>query len=266
MAIEEVFEGGEARKLGTLEQPESALTMAWPTFPGPDGSPNPIPKPEWKESENSLFGVLRVSDQDGVGECAAAATAGAIEDSRLMAGLEQVELSAGDLYRRVCGGRDQGSLPEDNLKELMANGILPEAMCPFTDWKRNYDSTGETRGLYRGTEAWLLPTVEHIFTAVMMGFPVVGGYWHYNSDPTDSEGWMTKPGGRRGGHSVRFRDVVKRNGTWGLRFPNNWTVRWGVNGFGILPETRIAEGLQSFAFWALRAVTFTKVNLPPLRG
>lgn len=261
----EVHEGGEVRRLGLLEQPESALTLAWPTMFGPDGSPNPIEKSRWRPTSLESH-VLRIHDQNGVGMCASSGTVGAYEIAREIAGLEPIPFSAGDLYRRVSDGRDQGSLPEDNLKELMANGLVPETVCPYLDWRNNYDKTGAIRPVYRGLEAWVLPTTAHLATALMMGFSCEIGYWHHQSDPTDESGWMTHPTGRRGGHAVRAIGLVMRNGMVGFKFANSWRTTWGAGGIGILPETRVAEGLQSFSSWALRAPLSQSVNLPPLKA
>jgi hypothetical protein len=58
-----------------------------------------------------------VHDQDGVGQCNADATAAAAEYTRSVMGLDFVQLSAADLYDRINGGRDRGSLLEDALRE-----------------------------------------------------------------------------------------------------------------------------------------------------
>lgn len=261
----EVNEGGEVRRLGLLEQPESSLKTAWRVMGGPDGSPDPIPLEKW-EAVDLSFGVRSINDQDGVGMCASAGTQNTVEIARSIAGLPYVPLSAGDLYRRVCGGRDQGSLPEDNLTELMTNGIATVTDCPYLEWRREMPS--QARGRFKGLEAWRCPTALHVGTAVQLGFPVLIGYWHYQNDPVDPDGWMRRPSGGRGGHAVCVVGVANdANGNWGFRFENTWTRQWGKDGYGILPFSRVEAGCKAFQSWALRAVSDEGANFPaPVGG
>lgn len=262
--IIEVHEGGELRRLGLMEQPLASLKSSWQVQAGPDGKPDPIPLTDWTPTDLSV-GVRAVNDQDGVGMCASAGTQNTIEIARSLAGLPYVPLSAGDLYRRVCGGSDNGSLPEDNLTELMTNGIAPVSDCPYLEWRRNMPS--QSRGKYKGLEAWLCPTALHVGTAVQLGFPVLIGYWHHNSDPVGADGWMRQPSGGKGGHAVCVVGVVKdAAGNWGFKFENSWTRQWGKDGFGILPLARVEEGCRSFQAWSLRAVSDDGAGFPAPTG
>ncbi len=259
----EIQEAGEPRRLGLLEQPIGSLKVAWKVQAGPDGTPTPIPKSQWIDTDLSV-GVREIQDQDGVGMCASAATVNAVEVARSIAGLPYVPLSAGDLYRRVAGGRDQGSLPEDNLLELLSNGIAPLTDCPYLEWRREMPSA--SRQKFRGVEAWLCPTAAHVFTAVQLGFPVLIGYWHSSNDPVDADGWMTRPSGRRGGHAVLVVGTTSRSGEYGGKIENTWGVQFGKSGYAVLPESRVEEGCRAFQAWSLRAVVDEGGAMPPPVG
>jgi hypothetical protein len=78
-----------------------------------------------------------VHDQDGIGQCNPDATTAAEEFTRSVMGLDFVKLSAGDLYGRINGGRDQGSLLEDALAEMDARGVGTAATYGGTLWNRS---------------------------------------------------------------------------------------------------------------------------------
>lgn len=259
-----VDDGIESRKCGLLEQPLHTLKYAWPVLGASHDTPPLIPRSQWKS--HSLKTLNRaIADQNGVGMCASAASVNGLEIAREMAGLEYVPLSGGDLYRRVgVNGGDNGSLPEDNLRELIENGVAPVSDVPYLEWRRKFPS--QSRSMFKVTEAWLCPTVDHVVSAILHGFPVVGGYWHHNNDPVSNGGWMSSPSGRSGGHAVLWQGVVVESNRIGIEFENSWTSRWGFGGYATLPESRVAKGLQSFQAWALRATAQENGKMPPLRG
>jgi len=261
--IHEIHDGIEVRRLGLMEQPEHTLKYAWPVMAGPDGSPDPIPQADWKPVDLSPL-VLSIEDQNGVGMCAASGTANTASISRAIAGLGYVKLSAGDLYNRVCGGTDRGSLPEDCLSELLNEGIAPVSVNPYLSW-RSTRATAADRAPFKGLEAWRCPTASHVATALQMGFPVLIGYLHHDRDEVDRDGWLSNPRGGAGGHAVCAVGLVQRNGQWGIKYENSWTAQWGVNGFGILPLARVEEGCRMFQAWALRSVVAEGTGLPPLK-
>lgn len=257
-----IFEGGEDRRLGLLEQPRQTLTRAWPTFGGGDwDSPAPVPKSAWQPTDLSMWCPLP-EDQDGVGMCASSATETALTIARRLAGLVDPRLSAGDLYRRVCRGVDRGSLPEENLKELVDEGIATTLTVPYLDWRNDRQGAAAERARYRGTEAWLCPTAGHVAAAVMAGFPVLVGYFHHSQDAVSTDGWMSSPFGSRGGHAVCVVGLVQRAGEWGFKFLNSWGQTFGLKGYAVLPEWRVEEGCQVFQAWALRSAVAEPGDMP----
>lgn len=264
--LHELFEAGEVRRLGMLPQPRHTLTRAWSVYGGADwDAPAPLPRDQWRAVSLSAW-TPPINDQDGVGECASAATCNVYMTARAVAGLPHVPLSAADLYRRVCGGRDQGSLPEDNLKELISEGVATTKTVPYTDWRHEHPGAAEERALYRGLEAWLCPTAAHVVAALSDGFPVLIGYMHHDRDSVGTDGWMDAPAGRAGGHAVMAQSVVFRGKEVGIGFDNQWTTDWGIRGRAVLPLSRVEEGCRTFQAWALRCVLSESGDVPTPRG
>lgn len=260
-----VHHGGEDRKLGTLAPAAAGDPRHLKAVFGDVGTAKLIPRDQWRPvSLRGLFPAKR-KDQDGVGMCNCSATGEVVEGVRRLSGLPEVPLSAGDLYRRVCGGVDRGSLLEDALKEAMEVGIAPESVVPYLDWSRDHAGAGPLRGKYRILEALWCPTFDHIASALQQGFLVDLGVWWYGSDPVDQDGWLDDVGrAGRGGHALCQSGLVERNGKWGTEFPNTWGNSWGKDGWGVLPEGRVADGCKVFQAWACRGVVVDEAVVPPL--
>jgi hypothetical protein len=258
----EVIEGGEVRRLGTM-MPMTAVPDTLNDEFGTVGPAVMIQRADWKPVSYKQF-FPRIKDQDGIGQCNCSATGNVTEGCRRMAGgLSDVDLSAGDLYRRVSGGVDRGSLPEDALKELMKNGMAPTSAVPYLEWRKNNATADAERPKYKITEALWCPTFEHVASALQQGFLVDIGIWWYGSDPLDADGWLKPTGGRgRGGHAICCMELAKRGDQWGIGFVNSWGPQWGRAGFGIMPEQRAAEGCQVFTAWACRATLQESGNFP----
>jgi len=258
----EIVEAGEVRRLGTLV-PALRGPGPWPVFGTVDAG-RLIPRSQWRPvSLRSLF--PRIKDQDGVGMCNCSATGNVVEGCRRLANLPAVPLSAGDLYRRVSGGVDRGSLLEDALREMMAAGMAPESAVPYLDWRHDTPTADQVRSKYRITEAAWCPTFDHVASALQQGFLVDIGVWWYGSDPLDADGWLRDAGSRgRGGHAICACELAERNGRWGVGIVNSWGPAWGRGGFGVLPEARVSEGCQAFQAWACRTVVVEEAVVPPL--
>jgi hypothetical protein len=240
--------------------------LAWNTFGEQIGSPELIPERDWFEIDYCHL-ASPIMDQDGRNACCGFASTQIVEAERRQEGLDEVDLSPGDLYARINGGRDQGALLEDALEELMRNGISTRATVhPLTVYQNQIDprAAGE-RALYRMLEAWWCPTPQHVVSAVLRGFRVLGGVFWYDSDRPDSDGYLpTTEFGRRGGHAIPFFGVHKHRNQWWLGFPNSWGVGWGRRGWGYFPVGRLGDGSQNFGMWAMRSVVVPgKENAQP---
>ncbi len=246
------------RALGAkLEAPK----LKWKKF-GESQSTPLIPRDRWKPVDMSTF-LPPVHDQDGIGQCASSSACTVVEACRAQAGLPYVYLSAGDLYSRVNGGRDQGSMPEDNLNELVTNGVVPAANVPYIWNGRRYtdSATVTARKPYRIDEAYLCDSFEAMASALQQGFFIQEAIWWYDGDTPDSQGWLPARGsGSRGGHALAGYGLVQRNGTWGIQTRNSWGASWGSGGNCVIPESRFSFEFGSV--WACRSVYQTKSDFP----
>jgi hypothetical protein len=228
-----------------------------------DGPEQPLlPRSQW-EGFAALFGedhpalsVIGVADQGGVGMCNAAATAKALEFARWEQGLGMVRLSAGDLYHRICGGRDEGSTLEDGLAEA-GNGIATTQTCPYSRWQTSDLAAAAERADYKAEEFFLCPTFEHQFSAACMGFAVITGIpWYAEYNP-DSELWL--PPGRRsvGGHAIfgyaPAARTVRGKLQFGIRHLQSWGDSYGRHGRFVIPESAYESSIGGW--WAVRQVT-----------
>lgn len=249
----------EPRALGMrVEKPK----LAWKVYGEVPGT-KLIPRDQWQEVSLESY-LPPVHDQDGKGQCNASATGTAIETSREIGGMSYVELSAGDLYSQINGGRDQGSLLEDGLEVATRDGMAPSKLVPYVWNGRQYQTQAvkDARKQYRVVEAYLCPTFDHVASAIQQGFPVVVGIWWYDSYfRVDADGWLPRPSGNRGGHAITSYGLTKRGTQWGVSTRNSWGVAWGNGGNFVIPETAFdPNGISGY--WAVRSVVRTPEPFP----
>lgn len=250
-----IDESGVQRFLGNLE-PRNDLLKSWPVFGDVPETPM-IPRSQWDQHCRDPFQphpfLPPVADQDGIGMCNASATCTAIEYVRASKGLPHVQLSGGDLYMRICGGRDQGSLLEDGLAASMSGGVASTATVPYLDWRGENPGAAAERAKYRVLEAFLCPTFDHCMSAVIAGFPLITGIMWYSNYKPDADGWLPPPRGSAGGHAIFGFSPCKRGNQFGILHQNSWGTGYGRHGQFIIPET--AYGRQIGGWWCLRSVT-----------
>jgi|GEM_PF-1911640 len=233
--------------------------LAWTQFGSTQNTPL-IPREQWAKVDLS-WALPPVHDQQDKGQCASSAGSELVESCRKLAGLPHVYLSAGDLYSRVNGGRDEGSMLEDNLAELMTNGVAPASMVPYVwDGRRHADAAiVAERKKYRITEAYQCTTFDAVASALQQGFFVeVGMLWHDSDFTPGADGWLPDQGrGGAGGHALCAYGLAKRaDGRWALLIRNSWGSTWNGNGNVVIPETRFSSS-DVGGFFAVRAVVQT---------
>jgi hypothetical protein len=197
---------------------------------------------------------LRIRNQGSIGMCNCSAATGLLSTYRNLAGYGDCELSAGDLYRRICGGRDQGSMLGDALTELQSNGVCLVSDVPYQEWRKDSSPAAKaTAKRFRISEAYDCPTFEHLATALQCGFLVDLGVMWGSSWSVDADGWLPARAGRgAGGHALQGVGLLERGGKWGIKVANSWGPAWGVNGFGVIPESDFTGEFSDG--WAVRAV------------
>lgn len=218
----------------------------------------------WSRPDDNPF-LPPVHDQDGIGCCNASATVAGMEACRAMQGLPHVSLSAGDLYRRICGGSDNGSLLEDGLAESIRGGVASARTVPYLDWRRDHAGAADERRLYRVTEAFVCPTFEHVMSAALSGFYLISGVMWHDNYRIDGDGWLPKRGsGGGGGHAVLGYAPAERGGAFGVWHQNSWSADWGARGRCVFPEEMYRGPVGGW--WAVRAVVNEPGDTPGPRG
>jgi hypothetical protein len=205
-----------------------------------------------------------VHDQQQIGQCNAEAVTAAAEFTRAVQGLPYVRLSAGDLYGRINGGVDRGSLLEQGMAEAMRRGVGTAQTCG-TLWRPDMRQAGDDeRAGYRVLEAWQCPTFDHLLSAALSGFAIISGVLWYENYGLDGDGWLYRRGsGRVGGHALMSYRPAMRHGQYGLWTLQSWGEGWGLRGRFVLPE--VAYG-QEIGGWAVREVTMEAGYLPAIGG
>lgn len=215
-----------------------------------------IPRPEWANIDFSHL-VPEVLDQDRQNACNAFASIQALHVLRAQAGLPYVKLSPGNLYGRINGGRDAGSLLSDAIQALEKEGVCTVGTVPEFQWRpsRWPDTWREEAKKFRVLEAWDCPSFDHIASAIMLGFPVNLGIlvgWNFR---VRDDGWLDDYRGGGGGHAMCGVGLLyhRERRTWGIKVVNSWGREWGQDGFAVVPEsyfkaTPFADG------WAVRGV------------
>lgn len=253
----------QERFMGNIDAP---MRYQWRTF-GDTDTARLIPRETWKPLIDALPGGILpewpylppVHDQNGVGQCNADATTSAMEAQQLKQGLPLAQLSSGDLYHRINGGSDRGSLLEDGLREAF-NGVATIADCGSNIWRKGgwRPGTSQQRRPHRLLEAFVCPTFDHCVSAVLQGFDLISGIlWGSNYTP-DAEGWLpsTRRGG--GGHAVHGFKPTYRGNTFGIwhnnSWSNNWGHRWGDRG-GLCAFPESAYSGPVGGWWAVRQVS-----------
>lgn len=259
-----IIAGGERRILANLPVPSNALRGNWNVWGSSENCPA-VPRSEWDSLVEELADdfdpfLPPVHDQNGIGCCNASATVAAMESARLIAGLPAVSLSAGDLYGRINGGRDQGSFLEDGLRVSMDEGVASINTCDYLEWRKKSRDQEEDRKFYRVLEAFLCPTFDACFSAVLRGCRLISGVMWYDSYEPDSDGWLPRGTGGGGGHAVFGYKATRRRGEYGIWHQNSWASRWGKNGRCVFPERAYSGPVGGW--WAVRVVTAEEQDLP----
>ncbi len=245
---------GEERAMGCIL---AAPKLKWTEFGSTPNTPI-IPRAQWPKVRKLMTFLHPVYDQYVIGQCASSCCCGVAETAAYLRGIPYPKLSAGDLYARVNGGRDNGSTLEDNIAEITANGVAPASIVPYV-WDRRAPhkdaATVAARKKYRVMEAYWCPNFDSMVSAVLQGYSVGTGLMWGNNFKPDKDGWLpTKLIGQAGGHSIEVYGMEQRaDGTIGVWIRNSWTNSWGFAGDCCIPETLFSG--QITGYYAVRVVT-----------
>ena len=194
--------------------------------------------------------VTRIYAQLNEGSCVANACAQAHEvcQAKQFGKNRVTPLSAISLYKRIGRSPNSGAMVSDGLEEMSDRGILPldtpenrlkfgDSVMANTGFRKPYpDGWESTAKKFRGTEWYVVRTVEGLITALLHRHPVVVG---------------------RSGHSICYLRPVYRGRDLFVLYANSWG-EWGIgagslpSGFG-LDSMRLIRASSGWAF-ALRSV------------
>ena len=254
---------GSVVRLGN-RVPTTRKAKRFPTF-GDSGDTKLIGRAEWPDllaAYKSLsFDAPNLppdKNQNGVGQCNPTAAALAMEHRRAVQGLPYVSLSPADLYARINGGHDDGSLLEDALAELQTNGIGTSASCGDL-WKDGFyrgGASGQERSRFRADEVFHCPTFDHHFSAALQGFSLVSGIPWYGNFTPDKDGWLPAGQGKYGGHAIFGYKPTWRNGEFAIWHAQTWGESWSPHTGGkfAIPESHYNAGGIG-GWYAVRQVT-----------
>jgi hypothetical protein len=122
------------------------------------------------------FGEDWNTNQNGYGSCAAYAASSALAKARYLGGQDRVDLSGDYLYSLVNGGRDSGSMLDENMRAIMSKGVCKRETVPLGGIYRNkYDTAKADREAlrFRAHEAYACPDEQSVATALALKMPVV---------------------------------------------------------------------------------------------
>jgi hypothetical protein len=203
--------------------------------------------------------LVEIKDQDGEGSCCANAATTAHQIMQAMAwGDHAVRvLSAISVYRECAPGPNTGSNVGDVMRQMIETGAIPSSRFdlakadvaagyydhthPDVGYSRrppvNWD---ETAANFRVDEWWRLPSLKHVISANLKGFPVVGARDH---------------------HCLCFIRWLLRGGKRLFAFAQSWG-KWGetlqistgpAQGFGFDSEAKVAAWASREA-WCPRSI------------
>lgn len=199
-----------------------------------------IPRHEWAEIDFAHL-VPEILDQDGQGACNAFASVQTLHVLRRQAGLPYVKLSAGNLYGRINGGVDAGSVLSDAIRTLEQEGVCTAATVPELQWRSSRwpSNWREEAKKFRILEAWDCPSFDHLASALLLGFPVNLGILVGRNFRVGPDGWVADYAGGGGGHAMCGVGLLyhRERRTWGIKVANSWGRQWGHDGLAVVPES-----------------------------
>lgn len=256
---------GTAYSTGNNPAPVTNRMKAMPY--GEDERTPMVPESDWENIARqfvpdapSLPLMNYIHDQNGYGMCNCSATASAMELSNLRSTGSYDQLSAGDLYRRISGGSDNGSTLEDGLEESQ-HGIASVSEVPYLEWHGR--GTPSTRKKAVVLEYYLAPSFAACFSGVCYGFDLITGIMWYDNYQPDSSGRLPSRGrGNGGGHAIHGYKPGWIDGRPYIWHKNSWTKRYGLEGHFAIGRDNYGSSIGGW--WLVRVVTAPVTNPLPV--
>lgn len=197
----------------------------------------------------------RVRNQGNRGSCNGYAAAKALEVAREKAGLERVELSGEYLYSRINGGRDNGSMLDDGMNELMKNGVAPFRPEHYEKYRPgNFTNDDKERAKeFKALECHGVKTENELAEALALGYVcVIAVHASNNYMKIDRSGVCGKSLGP-GNHAEYAADIRIKNGEFQFLKYGSWGTDIWKNGAGwITWKDHLRESARNHYFYAIR--------------
>jgi hypothetical protein len=215
-------------------------------------------------------------NQGSVGKCNCSAAVGAAYRVRNRMGLPHVVLSDADLYVRISGGSDRGSMLDDALDVVREEGLAEywttAGKYPSSAYNRRqvpvdvWDLAVQSRPNYRSHEPVRIPTdgrfVRAVASCLARGWPVIMA-WHVgNQTMRLRNGYIQQ--GRGPGNHASFLDGAKWVGGRDIVHPNlvnSWTSfdstygdtrgGWGDEGNGLITMDDLQQCKDRHVYYAM---------------
>ncbi len=205
-----------------------------------------------------------IVNQANRGSCNAAALTGALRRAMALAGRNDVpHLSWEFGYAQINGGRDQGSMLDDGMQEVILGTGLPPldlARHPLNKHilKSQYSAEDYRDALnWKGEQCYTVDTPEELATLVLSGQGAAVVAVHVGSSFTrmDKDGYAGADRGA-GNHAVGVCDVEIINGRLAFDHFGSWDVTMHADGYAYFDWDRhLAPCNQYHDFYAIVAAS-----------
>lgn len=225
----------------------------------------PIPLPALVDIREKMPVVY---NQGTLGSCTANAIGAAFQFEQIKRGVENWIPSRLFIYynERAMEGtinEDAGAMIRDGIKSLVKEGVCPETMWEYREWKFKQKPSQPcyTEALNNQVLDYLRIspyTLYEVKQCLAQGFPVIFGFMIYESMMTENvtrTGIVPIPNINEkpiGGHAVLavgYDDEKKC-----LIVRNSWGEEWGEKGYFYLPYWFIETPNVAADFWTIRLV------------
>lgn len=203
------------------------------------------------------FGPEFIGYQGNIGSCNGYAGAKALERVRVLHGHKWVKLSGEGLYAQINGGVDMGSGLDEGMHCLLDNGVPPEELVPFFEYRKRKisDEAWKAASRFKALEAYRVDTEEELATGLALNYiGVVAVHAGGQFQKLDGDGVVYQTFGLPN-HAVGTDDVRIFDNEYQFDMFNSWSTDYGDNGRGWLTwKKHLSQSSKMAAFYLIRSV------------
>lgn len=207
-----------------------------------------------------------VKNQQSHGSCNGFAGALALTRARLRRGLPRVDLSGAYLYSLINGNSDNGSMLEDGMAAMQAQGVATEATVGVNQiYRTTYDraKADAEAAKYKGFECYAVRTNQGLFSALASGFDCVVAV-HADNGFMSLDGRGVAGGGNGPGNHAVLADGLWWDGELIADGCNSWGLSYGREGrMGLTWSRHFSKTTPYHVFYAIRSTTDSPEDTPP---